>query len=164
MIENISPGLCSILLQLNGLVPFALMRLRHPALISDQFLLSSLQRHDESGHRTFIISLYEHVILSSLKKLRNIHPDWRIPIFRSGDFFTIDAEFKGIVTSDDQGSLGRLGLKRQSCFKVRLFACDGAGLPNPHGIGSKGLQAQKAQNGEVNQVMFHELFTTVILM
>mgnify|MGYP005646874983 CR=1 FL=1 len=30
--------------------------------------------------------------------------------------------------------------------------------------GRKGLQAQKAQNGELNQVMFHEVFSTVILM
>jgi hypothetical protein len=53
------------------------------------------------------------------------------------------------------GRLGGLCLKRQSCFKVRLFTCDGASFPNPHGIGGKGPQAEKAQNGKMNQMMFH---------
>ena len=77
------------------------MRLRHPALVGDQFFLSSLKRHDETGDRAFIISLNEHVILSSLKELRNIHLYRRLPILRSSNFFAIDAEFKGIVTSND---------------------------------------------------------------
>ncbi len=137
--KYLTPWGFSILLYLNRLMPLTLMGLRHPSLVSDHKLFSSLERHDQASHRPFIVGLNKDMIFPSFKEPRDVHLDRLFPIFRSGDRFAIDAQLKHVVTSDDQWCLGRFLFERQGSFKVCLLIRDIASFPDPNRFSSEGL-------------------------